>query len=602
MSSAGIQLSAYTSAHTLALNQLAAPGGSVSPWARGFKSVTNFALHKDRVVARSSASTGEFVFDLDSKVIGDIATGAYLQIRLPKLEGKSGYHSYWVWGLGYAMIESVRFEINGSQAGNEVIRGEYLEILSELHSNPGQTFNNVWKYDDITVPELVKLSGGEDNVLYIPLNFYWTRSNACVLPIQLLKSRGTECSITVNFRNFQDIVVSVPMSTSAGAEVDTRSTNYSVTKKGDQNESSNDYNSMDISLFLDTVILENGTPEYSLLTSQTYKALAPTQKSLYGPNGNGSAFKKFTDGVIDETSLTINHPVKSIIWAIKDEDKNLINAGTADPFGADSAGVRKLFGAKAGHATNQSGVNVTTATITSGQVTAALDVDVTLSTAIATAANVTVYRNGSAAPSSQFTALSDDDDTLTILAASLTAGDIWQVVEDGFSTGGDVIDYNVVRSGSHDLNTDARIRSSNDVLRHRNDGLNSCLHIPRNRFDYRTADASGNEVEPLKSVVLKLANQTRWSSQLETNAVYFRTVQPLSYCNRVPRKGIYMYSFAVNASSPLPSGSANLSRIYNKQLTIRANSTSDPELCFFSEYHNILEILPAGGQPGLKYV
>ena len=382
---------------------------------------------------------------------------------------------------------------------------------------------------------------------------------------------------------------------------------FQLTKQGAASvATSNDYATMDIALFLDTVILENGTPEYSLLTSQTYKALAPTQKSLYGPNGGGSAFKGFTNGVIDETSLTINHPVKSIIWAIKDNVGSSIVPNNADPFSGDTDGVRKLFGTKAGHETSLSNIDILVAptAITAAQVTAAADVTISFegTAEVGANANTVVYRNGVVATTGQFTALSDGDTSLVVLAANLVAGDVWQVIEKTTGDTIDVVDYNVIREGSNVLESHNNIKSSSDVKRHRNDGLNSCLHIPRNRFDYRTADSSGNEVEPLKSVVLKLANQTRWSSQLETNAVYFRTVQPLSYCNRVPRKGIYMYSFAVNASSPLPSGSANLSRIYNKQLTIRTNSTASPELAFFSEYHNILEILPTGGQPGLKYV
>ena len=80
----------------------------------------------------------------------------------------------------------------------------------------------------------------------------------------------------------------------------------------------------------------------------------------------------------------------------------------------------------------------------------------------------------------------------------------------------------------------------------------------------------------MKSISLKLANQDRWSQELGTPAsavpTYFRTVQPVTHCNRVPRKGIYAYSFAQNASSAMPSGACNFTRIYNKDLVVTTNA------------------------------
>ena len=150
-----------------------------------------------------------------------------------------------------------------------------------------------------------------------------------------------------------------------------------------------------------------------------------------------------------------------------------------------------------------------------------------------------------------------------------------------------------MKSGSKDLATHSSgpLRSSGDVKEWRADGQAGALFLPGNRFDYRAAE-NGVECEPVKTFSLKLNAQERVNTNLQPS--YLRTVQTLAFNNR-PRKGIYTYSFALDSSSPYPTGTVNFSRIHNRDLRITANGNhgapySVKELILYAESINIFEI------------
>jgi hypothetical protein len=128
------------------------------------------------------------------------------------------------------------------------------------------------------------------------------------------------------------------------------------------------------------------------------------------------------------------------------------------------------------------------------------------------------------------------------------------------------------------------------------------VHLPGNRFDYRAVSAAGQETEPLKSIVLKLANQPRWNQELASSSQYFRHVQ-MQHCARQARKGIHAYSFAVSASAAVPTGSANFTKIYSKDLQVTKNSSAQSSLVMFAENHNIFVVTGTslGGSAGMLH-
>lgn len=80
-------------------------------------------------------------------------------------------------------------------------------------------------------------------------------------------------------------------------------------------------------------------------------------------------------------------------------------------------------------------------------------------------------------------------------------------------------------------------------------------------FDYSGLDGR----DPVVQATLTLNNQQRFSKRGE----WFRLVQPLQHCSRIPDSYVYTYSFALFPEQEAPSGSCNLSRIDHVTLTLK---------------------------------
>ena len=80
-------------------------------------------------------------------------------------------------------------------------------------------------------------------------------------------------------------------------------------------------------------------------------------------------------------------------------------------------------------------------------------------------------------------------------------------------------------------------------------------------FDYSGVDGR----DPVIQASLQLNNQQRFSKRGE----WFRLVQPLQHCTRIPDSYVYTYSFALFPEQEAPSGSCNFSRIDHVTLTLK---------------------------------
>lgn len=171
-------------------------------------------------------------------------------------------------------------------------------------------------------------------------------------------------------------------------------------------------------------------------------------------------------------------------------------------------------------------------------------------------------------------------------------------------------DFNVIREGAKTaatLTSGANVLTSSGVKEWRKDGLNQCLHLPGNIFDYRMGDATGNEIEPLERVTLQFNSTDRWSNDLDPT--YFRIIQQHEHFANVARKGVYTWSFAANASSPFPNGTCNWSRIDDITMTFTKNKNhtqsttagvgSDAELFLAAEHFQIYVVKK--GSSGRKF-
>lgn len=119
------------------------------------------------------------------------------------------------------------------------------------------------------------------------------------------------------------------------------------------------------------------------------------------------------------------------------------------------------------------------------------------------------------------------------------------------------------------------IPTNNDIRVHRNDGQLGCPFLHMNRFDYRATKSRGVEsLSSTKTVELKLNNLFRWNSKLAREASYFNEVVPYERGLRLPRKGIYFWSFAKDPKDIQPSGHINLDRINSKHIVLQAQNAS----------------------------
>ena len=71
--------------------------------------------------------------------------------------------------------------------------------------------------------------------------------------------------------------------------------------------------------------------------------------------------------------------------------------------------------------------------------------------------------------------------------------------------------------------------------------------------------------------------------------------------NRLPRKGIYAFSFCKKSSSAAPTGQLNLHNIRSKDLQLTLNSSAPSELIMYAEAVNVLTLDFEKNQYGQHY-
>ena len=144
------------------------------------------------------------------------------------------------------------------------------------------------------------------------------------------------------------------------------------------------------------------------------------------------------------------------------------------------------------------------------------------------------------------------------------------------------------------LNTVKTETNSINTMNNGNDYFNyATLTYDANRTEYVGGFASN---EPFEKAVVSFNGIDRFSKH---RASYFRTIQPLTYHSKVPRKHIYNYSFCIKPESLQPSGSCNFSRMQDCSLKFDNITTDDSELFVFARNYNVLVI--HAGMGGLKY-
>lgn len=116
-----------------------------------------------------------------------------------------------------------------------------------------------------------------------------------------------------------------------------------------------------------------------------------------------------------------------------------------------------------------------------------------------------------------------------------------------------------------------------------------------NKHIHFGSTATSASVDNMTTAKLQLNGQDRFSVR---KARYFNLVQPYQHHTRVPRVGIYVYSFGLNPENFQPSGSVNMSRIDSAVLQIESAATAS-KLRVYAVNLNVLKIM--SGLGGLSY-
>lgn len=117
--------------------------------------------------------------------------------------------------------------------------------------------------------------------------------------------------------------------------------------------------------------------------------------------------------------------------------------------------------------------------------------------------------------------------------------------------------------------------------------------LPKNRYDYRMGDDDGEEIEPLHQMTVKFSGDHRIDETLPGS--YFRTVQPFEHWRRIPRMGIYTYSFDDDSASQTTySSGANFTQLSNAELSFtasRKSTAANPlELHYWIEHWQVYKL------------
>lgn len=99
---------------------------------------------------------------------------------------------------------------------------------------------------------------------------------------------------------------------------------------------------------------------------------------------------------------------------------------------------------------------------------------------------------------------------------------------------------------------------------------------------------------PINTCKLQLNGHDRFS---ERDGNYFNYVQPWQHFTNTPSNGINVYSFALNPEEHQPSGTCNMSRIDNANLSV--NSSQSGNFNVYAVNYNVLRIM--SGMGGLAY-
>lgn len=287
-------------------------------WKILYKRHTNFAIEAFRVNFTGAPVYGQRVVAVVNRN-ADLIWKTYVEITLPDTRASATGKSYdvlWTGGaqrrLGYLLLQQIELEIGGQIIDRHY--GEWLYLWETLTAD----FDTAVKLDTMTggrQPALagatssIDSCGGRPGVLYVPLQFWFCRNPGLALPLIALQYHEVRFNITL--ADATDLV-----KTGEWNSVSQAAANLPALR--------------DMALYLDYVYLD--VDERRRFAQESHEYLIDQLQYT------GQQQITTQSGRLD---LTLNHPVKELIWVFQDARKTdcgsttTVSAGYTQPFSYD---------------------------------------------------------------------------------------------------------------------------------------------------------------------------------------------------------------------------------------------------------------------------
>ena len=257
---------------------------------------TNYAVESIQETFNGDVDFGKRVTATISRE-GDLIQQMYLEVVLPTLTVSSptpANDSYWVYGIGNALIKQVEIEIGGQLIDRQY--GDWMNIWTELSIPAGKRLGydsmvgnfsengkiiNSNQMGNINVTQTYMITGGNGPRLFIPLQFWFNRNPGLALPLIALQYH--EVKLNLEIRPLNELWNSEETGVTAIA-------NGTLSTK----------------LYVDYIYLD--TDERRRFAQVSHEYLIEQVQFTGTENiDHSSKYKNIV--------LNFNHPVKEIIWA-----------------------------------------------------------------------------------------------------------------------------------------------------------------------------------------------------------------------------------------------------------------------------------------------
>lgn len=257
---------------------------------------TNFAME---TIQQSFSGTADFGQRIKATIArnGDLVSGMYLKVKLPHIQAAAAASARWTDSVGHYLFRSIDLEIGGQLIDRHY--SDWLEIWAQL-SVPASKLGGYFELiglDGKTGLQTPTAGATGDKVgpgcyldetghriLYVPLTFWFCRNVGLALPLIALQYH--EVSVSIQLEDFSKL--------HTGA----------VLSQGER---------LDVQLWVDYVYLD--TDERSRFAQASHEYLIEQlQLADYNYNNN-----------IVNIDLTLNHPVKELIWVARHDSHSTAN-------------------------------------------------------------------------------------------------------------------------------------------------------------------------------------------------------------------------------------------------------------------------------------